>query len=177
VRLSAFLLSELDLEATFTRKHLERVPMERADFKLREKSMTLGWLATFLAIMPTWGAFTLTLDSFDVAPEGPRPPERRVAESRDQLLAMFDTNLLTVRTALQGTTDERLAQPWSLLSGGKAIFTRPRALVFETYFLNHMVHHRAQLGVYLRACDVPVPAVYNGSADEQGGMFMEAASR
>ena len=114
--LSEPLIAELDVEAVFTRRHLERVPMDRLDFTPHLSSMTLGWLATFLAIVPTWGDFVLTGDSFDVAPAGAAPP-------------------------------------------------KPAAV-------NHMVHHRAQLGVYLRLNDVDVPAVYNGSADEQGGMFM-----
>ena len=170
--LSESLTAELDLEALFTRRHLERVPIDRLDYKPHKSSMTLGWLATFLAIIPTWGGLTLTRDSFDVAPVGAAPPKHTVAESRDQLLNLFDTNSANVRAALVGASDGHLHRPWSLLAGGKTIFTQPRFLVFETYFVNHMVHHRAQLGVYLRLNDVDVPAVYNGSADEQGGMFM-----
>jgi hypothetical protein len=172
--LNDWLLQELTLEAAATRTHLDRVPIEKAGFQPNEKSMTLGWLATFLAIMPTWGSFTLTRDSFDVAPPGSPPPQRTIAQSREQLLTMFDTNMADLRAALGRATDESLAQSWSLLAGGRTIFSQPRYLVLRTYFLNHMIHHRAQLGTYLRLVGVPVPAVYNASADEQGGIFMAA---
>ncbi len=173
MRLSDWLLSELEIESVYTRKHLERVPMEQLEFKPHPTSMTLGWLATFLAIIPTWGEYVVTLDSFDAAPEGAKPPERTIARSEEQLLGMFDGNVAKVRSVLQATTDEGLEAGWSLKAGGRIVFTRPRFLVFETYFLNHMIHHRAQLGVYLRLCGVPVPAVYNGSSDEQGGIFID----
>jgi uncharacterized damage-inducible protein DinB len=81
-----------------------------------------------------------------------------------------------VRTALGASTDEFLQKPWSLLAAGNTLFTQPRCLVYQTFFLNHMVHHRAQLGVFFRLRGLSVPAVYNDSADEQGGMFMESAS-
>lgn len=173
MKLSEALLAELAVEAPFTRLHLERVPMDKLDFKPHEKSMTLGWLATFLAVLPTWGIFTLGQDAYDVAPRGAAPMENRVASSRQELLAMFDKNIGAVRSAVAAATDEQLRRPWSLLAGGNKIFTQPRFLVFRTFCLNHMVHHRAQLGVFLRLNGVPVPAVYNDSADERGGMFAE----
>jgi uncharacterized damage-inducible protein DinB len=172
MRLNDWLLSELDLEGAYTRKHLERVPMDQLEFKPHDKSMTLGWLTTFLAVIPTWGGFTLTGDNFDAAPEGSQPPKQEVVRSSNELLTLFDGNVADVRAALSRASDEHLAAPWSLLPTGKTIFTQPRFLVFETYFLNHMVHHRAQLGVYLRLLGVAVPAVYSGSADEQGGIFV-----
>jgi uncharacterized damage-inducible protein DinB len=174
--LSEWLLPELDEEARFTRAHLERVPMDRTDFQVHEKSMTLGWLATFVAIMPSWGSMTLTQDSIDVAPKDGPSFERKVAESREQLLALFDANIASTRAALAAATDEQMRAPWSLLAGGNVLFTRPRFLVFRTFVLNHMIHHRAQLGVYLRLNGIAVPAVYNDSADERGGMFMDGAS-
>jgi uncharacterized damage-inducible protein DinB len=167
------LLPELDLEATFTRKHLERVPTDKLDNKVHEKSMTLGELTTFIAVIPSWGHFVLTTDSFDVAPGGTPLPQQPVVTSSRELLAMFDKNIADVRAALGAATDEFLRQEWSLLAAGNTVFTQPRHLVFQTFFLNHMVHHRAQLGVFLRLNGLAVPAVYNDSADEQGGMFME----
>jgi hypothetical protein len=172
--LSDVLLPELDLEAAYTRKHLERVPMDNLDFKPHEKSMPLGWLVTFIAVLPTWGTFALTTDSFDVAPNGVPIPQQPLVTSQRELLEMFDKNIADVRAALESVTDERLQQPWSLRAAGNEVFTQPRYLVYRTFFLNHLVHHRAQLGVLLRLNDIAVPAVYNDSADEQGGMFMES---
>jgi hypothetical protein len=172
LRTTELLLRELDLEAHFTRLHLERVPMERLDFKPHEKSMTLGWLATFIAILPSWGALTLGPPEFDVA--GPMPPEHtRIATSMADLLALFDRNIAATREALTQMTDDRLDEPWSLKAGGQTVFSQPRGLVYRTFIVNHLVHHRAQLGVFLRMLGVAVPAVYNDSADEKGGMFME----
>lgn len=167
------LLPELDLEATFTRKHLERVPMTALGFKPHSKSMSLGELATFLAFMPTWGQSVLTTDSFDVAPEGTPVVQKFVAQSQRELLEMWDTNIGAVRAALERASDAHLQKPWSLLATGSPIFTQQRYLIFRTMFLNHLIHHRAQLGVFFRLLGVPVPAVYNDSADEKGGMFME----
>lgn len=172
--LSDLLLPELDLEAAFTRKHLERVPMDNLEFKPHEKSMPLGHLVTFLAVLPTWGNLALTNDSFDVAPNGVPVPQQPVVTSQRELLEMFDKNIADVRAALESASDEDLQRPWSLLAAGNTVFTQPRYVVYRTFFLNHMVHHRAQLGVLLRLNDVAVPAVYNDSADEQGGMFMES---
>jgi uncharacterized damage-inducible protein DinB len=174
--LSEVLLPELDLEAAYTRKHLERVPMNNLEFKPHEKSMPLGHLVTFIAVLPSWGTLVLTTDSFDVAPNGVPIQQQPVATSQRELLEMFDKNISDVRAALRSASDERLRQPWSLLAAGNTVFTQSRYLVYRTFFLNHLVHHRAQLGVLLRLNDVTVPAVYNDSADEQGGMFMESAS-
>ena|SRR5689334_14829494 len=164
-------MTELDIEMRFTRKHLERVPMEKLDFKPHEKSMTLGWLATFMAILPSWGTLTLTTDSFDVMPPGAPPPKQEVARTRAALLGLFDKNVADLRAALGKTRDEQLTKPWTLLAAGKPFFSEPRYLVFRTYFFNHMIHHRAQLGVFLRLTGQNVPAVYNDSADESGGIF------
>jgi uncharacterized damage-inducible protein DinB len=167
------LLLELELEASFTRKYLERVPMTTLGFKPHSKSMTLGELSTFLAVIPTWGHFALTTDSLDVAPGGEPLPQQEVVRSHQELLDMFDQNLIALRAALGKASDPHLQKPWSLIASGNALFTQPRYLVFRTLFLNHMVHHRAQLGIYFRLLGVRVPAVYNDSGDEQGGMFMQ----
>ena len=167
------LLPELNLEATFTRKHLERVPMTALGFKPHSKSMSVGELSTFLAFLPTWGQSVLTTDSFDVAPEGTPMVQKFVAQSQRELLEMWDANIGAVRAALERASDAHLQKPWSLLATGNPIFTQQRYLVFRTLFLNHLVHHRAQLGVFFRLLGVRVPAVYNDSADEKGGMFLE----
>jgi hypothetical protein len=174
--LSEVLLPELDLEATYTRKHLERVPMNSFEFTPHEKSMPLGHLVTFIAVLPSWGTLALATDSFDVAPNGVPISQQPVVTSQSELLEIFDKNIGEVRAALESASDERLRQPWSLLAAGNTVFTQSRYLVYRTFFLNHLVHHRAQLGVLLRLNDIAVPAVYNDSADEQGGMFVESQS-
>ena len=172
MRTTELLLKELDLEAHFTRVHLERVPSDKLDFKPYEKSMTMGWLATFIGILPTWGTTVLAQNEFDVAPPGGSQEDVKLADSTESLLALFDKNLGAMREALARLTDDRLDEPWALKAGGQTIFSQPRGIVYRTFIMNHLVHHRAQLGVYLRALGVAVPAVYNDSADEKGGMFM-----
>jgi len=173
VRTTELLRKELELEALYTRRHLERVPMDKLDFKPHEKSMTLGWLATFTAILPSWGSLTLAQNEFDVAPPGGSQEDYSIAKSTDALLALFDKNISGVREALARVTDDQLDEPWSLKAAGHTVFSQPRGLVYRTFIVNHLVHHRAQLGVFLRMLGVAVPAVYNDSADEKGGMFME----
>ena len=173
MRATELLMQELELESFFTRRHLERVPMDRLDFKPHEKSMTLGWLATFTAILPSWGTLTLAKNEFDVAPPGGSQESYKIAESTEALLALFDRNITSTREALSRLTDDQLDEPWALKAAGHTVFSQPRGLVYRTFIINHLVHHRAQLGVYLRMVGVAVPAVYNDSADEKGGMFME----
>ncbi len=177
MKLSIALVREFDLEMGYVRKHLERVPEGKGAWKPAEKSMPLGWLSTFLAIVLGWAVDVLTKDEFDVAkPRTGSEPQRQEATSNQQLLELFDTNVAAGRAALVAISDEQLEQPWSLKAGGETLFAQPRWLVLRTYFLNHAIHHRAQLGVYLRLLGVAVPAVYNASADEKGGMFIDASA-
>ncbi|HYN09872.1 MAG TPA: DinB family protein [Vicinamibacterales bacterium] len=170
------LLQEFDLELPFTRRSLERVPIEKFDWKPHDKSMTLGWLATFIAISPTWGVFTLEQDVFDVkaGSSGQRPS---LPKTQAELLQLFDQNYGKLRTVLAAASDASLEQPWSLKSGDEVWFTQPRWLALREFILNHIIHHRAQLGVYLRLLDISVPAIYNDSADEKGGVFMDGGTR
>ena len=164
------LVQEFDLELPYTRRSLERVPVDKFDWKPHEKSMTLGWLATFLALVPTWGVMAIGKDEFDptAASGGQRPS---LPKSSSELLGLFDQNYAAFRAALAGTSDEHLQTDWTLRSRGKVWFTQTRWLVLREYILNHIVHHRAQLGVYLRLQGIAVPAIYNDSADEKGGVF------
>ena len=165
------LIQEFDLELPFTRRCLERVPVDRFTWKPHEKSMTLGWLSTFIAVCVTWGVMTLERDEFDAsAAGGGRPP---LPTSRDELLALFDRHYADFRRALAATTDARLMESWTLKSKGDIWFRQPRWLVLRAFIMNHVIHHRAQLGVYLRMNDIAVPAIYNDSADEKGGVFRE----
>jgi len=175
MRIAEMLVQELDLEAHFTRKALERVPEDKFRWKPHERSMELGWLATFSALVYVWGVDAVELDEFDFrAPHDP-PLQRESARSRAELLRLFDAKVAAARAAISGASDEHLRTTWSLMDGDKVIFSKPRWLVLRTMVFNHAVHHRGQLTVYLRLLGVPVPAIYNRSADEPGGMFMEHA--
>ncbi len=160
--ISQALLPEFDHEMAGTRKTLERVPEDKYDWKPHEKSMALGRLAQHLSEIPGWVKFTLEQDSLDFSGPYQPPP----LGTRAQMLEMFDKNVAEARALISAAKDEGLAQPWSLSSNGKTLFTMPRAGVLRGFIMNHMIHHRAQLGVYLRLNDVPVPALYGPSADE-----------
>ncbi len=162
------LLPEFDIEMANTRKSLERIPEEKLGWKPHPKSWALGELATHLANIPHWTALTLEQDSYDVTPPGAPPPRTPLAKSRQEVLASFDKNIASARAALAQATDEQLFKPWTLLAGGKTMMTLPRITVLRRFVLSHNIHHRAQLGVYLRLNDVPVLAIYGPSADESG---------
>jgi len=166
--ISQMILPEFDHEMANTRKTLERVPDDKFAWKPHEKSMSLGGLSTHLANIPSWTANTFDADELDIAPPGAPPFRLEEAKSRDALLEAFDKNVASARAALEKASDENWQGKWSLLSGGKAIFTLPRTAVMRGFVMNHLIHHRAQLGVYLRLLDVPVPSIYGPSADEGG---------
>jgi uncharacterized damage-inducible protein DinB len=164
--ISDALLPEFDHEMANTRKTLERVPEDKFAWKPHEKSFSMVALATHLATLPSWGAITIQQDSFDVAPEGEPPPRNEPAKSVKDLLERFDRSVATTREALAAASDEDLFKTWTLLKGGKTVFSLPRVAALRSFVMNHNVHHRAQLGVYLRLNDVPVPSIYGPSADE-----------
>jgi uncharacterized damage-inducible protein DinB len=166
--ISATLLPEFDHEMAGTRRELERIPEDKFGWKPHEKSMTLGRLSAHLAEIPSWGSETIAKDSLDMAPPGAPPYKPPVYTKREEILAVFDKNVKAAREALAEATDEHLMGGWTLLMGGNKLFTLPRAAVLRTWVLNHNVHHRAQLGVYLRLNEIAVPAIYGPSADEQG---------
>jgi len=160
------LLPEFDQEMAGTRKTLERVPDEKLAWKPHPKSWTMGELATHVASILQWASMTIDQDSFDVAPPGAEPYRNPLAGSRAELLDMFEKGVVAARAAIAGASDETLLKPWSLLKGGQPMMTMPRIAVVRSFVLNHGIHHRAQLGVYLRLNDIPVPAIYGPSADE-----------
>jgi uncharacterized damage-inducible protein DinB len=164
--LSESLLPEFDHEMANTRKTLERVPHDNPDWKPHEKSMAMGGLATHLGNIPTWVNYTIDQDSLDLAPGGEPLPSAALATSQEELLAMFDANTAKARAAIAGASDAELFKPWTLLSNGNAILTMPKIAVLRSFVMNHLIHHRAQLGVYLRLNDIPVPSIYGPSADE-----------
>jgi uncharacterized damage-inducible protein DinB len=164
--LTQMLLPEIDEEMAKTRKVLERVPEDRPDYRPHAKSMTLGRLAKHLAEIPVWGVRALTLESFDIAALPGRPREAAVMTSRKQLLETFDSNVGAMHEALVDASDEALGVKWTLTHGGKPVFSLPRFAVLRAMMISHTIHHRAQLGVYLRLLDVPIPGMYGPSADE-----------
>lgn len=165
--LSESILPEFDHEMANTRKTLERVPDDKFDWRPHFKSGTMGWLAAHLANLPGWVSFTLEQDSLDIAPAGgtTAPAQPKTAK---ELLQAFDKNVAAARTAISRASDAELTQPWTLMAGQHKVFTLPRVAVLRSFVMNHTIHHRAQLGVYLRLNDIPVPAIYGPSADEGG---------
>ncbi len=162
------LLQELEHEAVATRRTLERVPAGGHAWKPHEKSMTMGRLASHLAEIPQWATMTLLHDELDMAPKGQKPHESLNLESPAEIVAAFDRHLAEARAAFGKAQDTDLARPWTLKRGDQVYFTLPKGAVLRSFVFSHLVHHRAQLGVYLRLNDVPVPSVYGPSADESG---------
>ena len=126
--------------------------------------MTLGRLASHVAEAPGWAAYTINQDALELGPDN-KPFS---AASRAELLETFDKNAAAAHEAIAGATDEHLAKNWQLIFGGRAVIDMPRVTVIRSMVMNHTIHHRAQLGVYLRMNDIPVPATYGPSADERG---------
>ena len=168
MNISQSLLPEFDLESANTRKTLERVPEGKPDFKPHAKSMTLARLAGHLAEIPVWAATTLQQDELDVNPPGGPQMTAYVMSSRQDMLTRFDEATKRARAALAAASDDVMMQTWTLKNGGQTVMALPRVAVMRSFVMNHMVHHRAQLGVYLRMNDVAVPSIYGPSADEAG---------
>ena len=162
------LLVEFHNEAAGTRKTLERVPEKLFAWKPHPKSFSMGHLASHIANLPTWVGHTLTKDSIDLMPTSGPKPETPQAKTNEELLELFDKNLAEARAELAKAADEEMFRNWSLMGGGKVFFTLPKIAVLRSFVFNHTVHHRAQLGVYLRLNDIPVPPLYGPSADESG---------
>jgi uncharacterized damage-inducible protein DinB len=160
------ILPEFDHEMETTRKTLERVPEDKPDWKPHETSMTISRLAGHIAELVGFGALTLQGDSFDFAPGGKSQMQPTVMTSRKQLLDIFDKNVASARAAIAKASDEELQKVWALMNNGKTIFAMPRIAALRSMMLNHIIHHRGQLSVYLRMNKAPVPSIYGPSADE-----------
>ena len=160
------LLPEFDNEMAGTRKVIERVPNNKLDWKIHDKSNTIGWVATHLANLPSWATMTIESDSLDVLPKDGEPFRMPEFDSTSEILSAFDKNVAQARSLLESVSDDKLHKPWSLLKSGETVFTMPKIAVIRTWVINHIIHHRGHLCVYLRVNDVPVPALYGPSADE-----------
>ena len=164
--IAASLLPEFDQEFAHTRKSLERVPDSKWDWKPHAKSYSMGALAGHLSNIPSWTVDTLQRESYDMAPGGvPMQPPPTPKNSKETL-ANFDKNVAAARAALAAASDADFAKTWSFLNNGQVLFSAPRLATLRGWVLSHNVHHRAQLGVYFRLNDIPVPSVYGPSADE-----------
>lgn len=157
------LLMEFENEAKKTRKMLERVPMDKADWKPHEKSYTMGALAAHIAELPTWVDVNVNQDELDFSKMDYKP---FVPKDTEDLLKFFDENCSKAVEVLKNTNDEILMGNWTLRNGDQVYFTAPKAGVLRDFVLSHTIHHRAQLGVYLRMNDVPLPQTFGPTADE-----------
>ena len=162
------LLPEFDAEMATTRRVLERVPDDRIEWKPHEKSFPMGHLAQLVAMIPGWTVQVLTENEFDIAPsEGPTAVYRFYPV--EQLLMMFDKGVAEARPLIANDHRRRASrEPWTLKAAGNAVNVQPRYLMYRTMVLNHLVHHRAQLGFYLRLTDQKVPSMYGPTADDKG---------
>ena len=159
------LLQDFDMEMGMTRRTLERIPEDKPDYKPHEKSMPMGKLTMHVVTLPLFGKIILTTPSLDLANTDIPHPDLTF-RSRDAALAAFDAAATEARAVLTTASDADLAVQWKFSFGEHVISNSPRSLAFRHMFFNHLIHHRAQLGVYLRLNDVPVPGLYGPSADE-----------
>jgi uncharacterized damage-inducible protein DinB len=164
--LADLLLPEFDEEMTATRRVLERVPDGKSSWKPHPKSMTLGRLATLVAELPGWTVNAITRDELDIMPPGGPPPKFEALQSTARILELFDRNAAAARAAIAQAPDAEFQKPWAFKVGGRTVATNPKFTVYRRTVLNHLVHHRGQLTVYLRLNGAAVPAVYGPTADE-----------
>lgn len=159
------ILPEFDMEMDNTRRTLERVPDDKFSWQPHAKSGTLGWLAIHIATIPHWAKITMEEDSLDLEAPGPNSGPQ-APTNRKTVLELFERNRTEARAALAEGNDAAYAKPWALFMGKQELFREPRSSVLRRMVLNHMIHHRGQLTMYLRLLDVPVPGLYGPSADE-----------
>ena len=166
MKLTEFLLAELDREVERSRRALEQAPEGKYDWKPHEKSMIFGYLANMVATIPTWISMEITQDELDVAPaEGSNMEQKRIDKS-DELVAALDKSAAGARSAFEETTDDHLLTPWRLLARGQVVMEAPRYEMIQDT-INHWAHHRGQMTVYLRLMGAKVPAIYGPSADDK----------
>jgi uncharacterized damage-inducible protein DinB len=157
------LIKEIEHEGAQTKKILERVPVDKFNWKPHEKSREIGALAIHVAQLPSWTSRALSTSEFDMATMKRQTPEIKIA---DDLVKISEDNIQKAIEDLQKASDEEIMTMWTFKRGGHVIFTLPRAAVIRSMAMNHLIHHRGQLSVYLRLLDIPVPGMYGPSADE-----------
>src|SRR6266550_3518147 len=163
MKLTEMFLGQLERETPITRRALERVPPDRAQWKPHPKSMALGTLASLIASMPSWIATMIEKDELDIgAGAGASSP----TGTNRELIELFEKSIATARRALSGTTDEHLMTLWRLRYGDRILSNAPRYIMIQGAVLGHLAHHRGQLTVYLRLNDIPVTVIYGATADE-----------
>jgi uncharacterized damage-inducible protein DinB len=164
--ISEILLQDYDSEISNTRRTLERVPEGKNDWKCHEKSMAMGRLAMHCASLPMFGHYIIEDEGMDLA--APKRPQSSLDfTTREEALKQFDEAAAKCRASLLAASDEHLQKVWPFTWGEQVISKEPRSFAFRRMFFDHLIHHTAQLGVYLRLNDIPVPALYGPSADEQ----------
>jgi len=159
------LIGELRHESSLTKKMLERVPLDKKEWKPHEKSMTLGRLATHVAEITHWVSDIIHIDDFDFTKDFNFKP--RIAATSEELLGIFQTTLDKAIADLSNVSEDDLEKNWTVRRGEQVMFVTPKKISIRNWTLNHMIHHRGQLSVYLRLLDVPVPGMYGPSADER----------
>jgi uncharacterized damage-inducible protein DinB len=165
MKLTEFLLAELDREVERSRRALEQVPEGKYDWKPHEKSMILGYLANMVATIPSWITMEIRQDELDVAPSEGSNMEQKRLDTSDELLQALDKSAADARAAFAQTTDEHLTTSWRLLARGNVVMEAPRYEMIQDT-INHWAHHRGQMTVYLRLLGAKVPAIYGPSADD-----------
>lgn len=163
--IAATLLPEFDQEMAVTRRLLAAVPGADAEWKPHAKSFSLGDLAAHVVNLLTWADLTFLDTEFDVNPPGGEPVQAPRFEGTTELLERFDEGVARVRALLASQPDEAFATHWALLNGGQTVLSMPRLACWRGFIMNHIIHHRGQLSVYLRLRDVPLPSIYGPTAD------------
>jgi uncharacterized damage-inducible protein DinB len=157
-------IAELKHESSLTKKILERVPLDKKEWKPHEKSMTLGRLATHVAQTPRWISNIIHIDDYDFATRSSKPI---IAASQEELMKIFQDTFDTAVADLENVSDEDLNKKWIIRAGEKIMNETPKKVAIRGWAYSHMIHHRGQLSVYLRLLDIPVPGMYGPSADEK----------
>ena len=157
-------IGELKFESSLTKKMLERVPLDKKEWKPHEKSFAIGRLATHIAEIPQWISRVITIDNFDFMTQS---FSRHIAESQEELISIFNDKLNQAIADLETMSDEDFNKTWTLSRGEQVIRQMPKKVAIRGYGFSHFIHHRGQLSLYLRLLDVPVPGMYGPSADER----------
>ena len=166
MKLTEYLLAEMNREVERSRTALKQIPEGKYDWKPHEKSMIFGYLADMVATMPTWITMQIKQDQLDVAPQGESKMKREPKETSEALVKALDESVAGARAAFAETSEEHLKTPWKLLARGQVVLEAPRFEMIQDT-LNHWAHHRGQMTVYLRLMGAKVPAIYGPSADDK----------